>query len=131
MSGLLFASATPVAALVIGLFSGNDEPVANRLRIMLRSSKVFDWITWFVGGILFIAVVHVLAWIGAAVAVISATIAAFVGRAIQQQVIDQGRGAAVDEVEAVLKELRLSGVEEEKVRCPIARGLRSPMAGVV
>lgn len=117
LSGLLFAAATPAAALGLSMMTDGDQPVASRLRLLFRSAKLMDLVTGFVGLILFVAVVWVLGmWLGAIIALVGALVVAFVGRAMLSTVIDQGRRAAVERAESVLKELRIEGVDEDKVR---------------
>lgn len=117
LSSLIFAVATPLAALGLSMIADGEQPVSSRLRVVLRSAKWGDWLTWSVGFLLFVAIVYVLGiWLWALVALAAAIGAAVLGRLLLAQVIDQGRRGAVERVESVLRELRLEGMEENRIR---------------
>lgn len=117
LSGLLFAAATPIAAFGFSMLLDSDRPVASRLRLVFRSAKLLDYVTWAIALILLVAVVWVLGlWLGAAIALVGAVIAALIGRAILGQVVDQGQRPAVEKIESTLRELRVEGLDEDRVR---------------
>ncbi len=99
-----------------------DAPLWRRFRELLWNSRLSDWATWVIGGLLFILLLWLLGclwiWLGAAVVAVGL---AWVFHAVVDQRVSRERQGALDGVTDMLRSLRLQGVAEESLRDFVAR----------
>jgi hypothetical protein len=103
-----------------GLRTGS--PLFERARAFLLGSSLVDWLTWVAALVLIVTVLVVfkLIWVWVAVCVVAVGLAVAFDRAIDRRV-DIERDGPLDEVEGMLKSLRLHGLDEEALRQFVAR----------
>ncbi|WP_222434898.1 serine/threonine-protein kinase [Blastopirellula retiformator] len=121
VAALTMAAATPLAYLTIsGLLSGNF--LYRKLREFLYSSSLLDWLKYLGAAMLttlfLLATGTLLAAIGGAVLAIGAAATFYfaVDRRLQKQ-----REPALEQIEQLLKSLRLRGLDEADIRSFVAK----------
>ncbi len=115
--GLLgLALMTPVAYLVVhGTFTGSV--VFKRLRAVAFGMRFFDWVMWVGGALLFLVTLFLFGllwpWLGFALVAVGLAFALWF---LTDRAATKAQEAPLDEARALLKSLRLAGLEEDAVR---------------
>jgi serine/threonine protein kinase len=107
---------TPLAYFVIhGVMSGSV--VFTRVRALVFGMRIFDWLMWAGGFLLFLATLYLFgllwAWLGFAI------LAAFLGFALwvlTDRAQEKAQEAALDNARALFRALRMAGLDEDALR---------------
>jgi hypothetical protein len=107
---------TPCAYFVISGFLQKTY-LFDKVREWLLGSSLVDWLTWLVGGLLFLGILYFLGllWLWLAVCVIAAGLALALHFLIDRKLAAQ-RQPVIDRMEQLLRSLRLQGMEEDALR---------------
>lgn len=108
---------TPIAVAVLtGLFQ-SDSPVVSRCRALLYGSRITDWVSWGIGGVLLLVILTALGMLPHAIVAIVLSVA--IGLAYQrlcQQSLRRQRDEAIAQAESLLRELRIRGLPEHDIQ---------------
>lgn len=115
MCGLVLVF-TPALILLISSVAGGRSPIACRARTLALGSSIGDWITWGLGGLLMLLVLWASGMIGYAIA---GTVVSAAGAAayycLVTRVLKKQRQESLKAMGDVLRELRLSGMDESSI----------------
>jgi tRNA A-37 threonylcarbamoyl transferase component Bud32 len=108
---------TPIAVAVLtGLFQ-SDSPVVSRYRALLFGSRITDWVTWGIGGLLFLVILAALGMLPHAIIALVLSVAiGFAYQHLCQQSLRRQRDAAIGQAESLLRELRVGGLPEHSIQ---------------
>lgn len=117
LTALSLIALTPIAvAFLTGLFQ-SDSPVVSRYRALLFASRLADWVTWGIGGLLVLVILATLGMLPhAIVALVVAVALAFAYQRVCQQSLRRQRDAAIGQAESLLRELRVGGLPEHSIQ---------------
>ncbi len=114
---LLLAVLVPLAVALVSGFMNSGSPVGSRARAILMNSRVADWISWGIGGLLVAVVIGVLGLIPyVLVSVVFAVALAFAYQTVFHASLGKQRVTAIESAEALLRELRIGGLSENAVQ---------------
>jgi eukaryotic-like serine/threonine-protein kinase len=107
----------PLAVAIVSSLMNSGSPIGSRFRALVMSSRVTDWITWGIGGLLVLVVVGVLGLIPYLLAsIILAVALAFAYQNVFHKSLGKQRETAIENAEALLRELRIGGLSENAVQ---------------
>jgi len=117
----LYGLLVPVVGLIAGTLVDRSSPVSSRVRLTLAGSRLGDRITWGLGALVIVALVVAAGLtLPAIVAVVAAIGTALAWRSIVAATIDRKRAGIVAEIEGILREIRLDGTDEDRVKQMVA-----------
>jgi eukaryotic-like serine/threonine-protein kinase len=104
---------TPILCTLISSFTGGRSPITRRLRTVVLSSSIGDWITWTLASLLLLIAFWISGMMGYAIValVLSAGAAAAYSGLVTRPLVKQ-RQAAVEAANEALREMRLAGMDE-------------------
>ena len=110
----------PLAAIAFAGFEGRS-PLARRWRASLVAGGVIEWIYWSFGGLVALFAIFFLGlWFPV---VLAAFVGSLAGAAFYfglEKAIAKARKPAIDQAQSLLKQLRLRGTDEAKIREAVA-----------
>ncbi|TWT80713.1 Serine/threonine-protein kinase PknB [Planctomycetes bacterium CA13] len=113
----LFGICTPCFASGLSAWSGNETPIGSRLRSLLLTSRITDWIAWGFGLLFLILITFVLGLaIHGLVAIVLAVIVASAYHFGLEQAAKKEREPLLDQANKLLRQMRFGGMEEESLR---------------
>ncbi len=118
----IFGISAILGGVLLAMFSPHEAPVAKRLRSLVWLSPWTDWLTWGIGILLFVVAVVVTGiWPYALAAITLGALAAAGYEFVISRALQSRRQPSVAVGEALLKRLRLGGVEEYELQKFVAR----------
>ncbi|MCC7334305.1 MAG: serine/threonine protein kinase [Pirellulaceae bacterium] len=121
LSVLLFGLLTPPLVSLISGMAGGESPVGSRLRSLLLTSSWSDWLMWCVALLISALVAWVTGLVGSLL--IAVLLAAGVAAGYYFGIVKplrMQREPALKDARRLLKELRMGGMPEEKLRSFVA-----------
>lgn len=110
----------PIAAIAFAGFDGRS-PLAQRWRASFISGGIVEWIYWSLGGLVALLAVYYLGlWFPIILAGIVAGLAGSAYYFGLEKGLAKARKPAIDQAQSLLKQLRLRGTDEEKIREAVA-----------
>lgn len=110
----------PIAAIGFSGFEGRS-PLAGRWRSSFIAGGFVEWIYWSGGAVIALLAVYFLGlWVPIALATIVGGIAGAAYYFGLEKTLEKARKPAIDQVQSLLKQLRLRGTDEAKIRESVA-----------
>ena len=110
----------PIAAIAFAGFEGRS-PLAHRWRASFIAGGIVEWIYWSLGGLVALLAVYYLGlWFPILIAVIFGGLAGAAYYFGLEKGLVRARKSAIDQAQALLKQLRLRGTDEAKIREAVA-----------